>query len=285
MKAIAKLGRTGEVLIRFESYFMGDDRKMDEYLKAACAAAKKAAEYLYRKQGAGKARYKKGRELVTESDIESQEIIFDELERFGLPFQSEEKNSKLSKGTRWVIDPIDGTEHFVRNAPFYSVSIALVKDDLPVIGVVNVPGLDLEYRAQKGAGAFRNGKPIRVSRVVSLDYASVFIHPYRRFKMVGYEGAFLQLSKKIRHPRYFASSEFELAFMAEGAADAVAKPAFRLWDVAAGAIIVTEAGGKITDFDGKAWNANSNALLATNGRVHKALLELIKKERGKKICK
>jgi len=258
---------------------------MDGYLKAACGAAKKAAEYLYRKQGAGKARYKKGRELVTEADIESQEIIFDELERFGLPFQSEEKNSKLSKGTRWVVDPIDGTEHFVRNAPFYSVSIALVKDDVPVIGAVNVPGLDLEYCAQKGEGAFRNGKPIHVSRVVSLDYASVFIHPYRRFKMVGYEGAFLQLSKKIRHPRYFASSEFELAFMAEGAADAVAKPAFRLWDVAAGAVIVTEAGGKITDFDGKPWNAKSNALLASNGRVHRALLDLIRKERGKKICK
>jgi len=257
---------------------------MDEYLKAACGAAKKAAEYLCRKQNVGKTRYKKGRELVTESDIESQEIIFDELERFGLPFQSEEKNSKLAKGTRWVIDPIDGTEHFVRHAPFYSVSIALVKDDLPVIGVVNVPGLDIEYCAQKGGGAFRNGKPMRVSRVTSLDYASVFIHPYRRFKIAGYESAFLQLSKKIRHPRYFASSEFELAFMAEGAADAVAKPAFRLWDVAAGAIIVTEAGGKVSDFDGLPWNANSNALLATNGRVHKPLLELIRKERGRKIC-
>jgi len=252
---------------------------MDEYLKAACAAARKAAEYLYRKQSAGKARYKKGRELVTESDIEAQEIIFDELERFGLPFQSEEKNSRLSRGTRWVIDPIDGTEHYVRNAPFYSVSIALVKDDVPVIGAVNVPGLDLEYCAQKGCGAFKNNKQIRVSRVVSLDYASVFIHPYKRFKMAGYEGAFLQLSKKILHPRYFASSEFELAFMAEGAADAVAKPAFRLWDVAAGAAIVTEAGGKITDFDGRPWDANSNTLLASNGRVHSALLGLIRRER------
>ncbi len=254
---------------------------MDEHLKAACAAARKAAEYLYRKQGAGKTRYKRGRELVTEADLESQEIIFDELERFGLPFQSEEKNSKLTKGTRWVIDPIDGTEHFVRNAPFYSVSIALVKDDLPVVGAVNVPGLGLEYCAQAGAGAFKNGKPIHVSRVVSLDYASVFIHPYKRFKMAGYEGAFLELSKKIRHPRYFASSEFELAFMAEGAADAVAKSAFRLWDVAAGAVIVTEAGGKTTDFDGRPWNANSNALLASNGRVHSALLALIRRERSK----
>jgi myo-inositol-1(or 4)-monophosphatase len=256
---------------------------MDEYLKAACTAAGKAAEYLYRKQDAGKTRYKRGRELVTEADLEAQEIIFDELERFGLPFQSEEKNASLSKGTRWVIDPIDGTEHYVRNAPFYSVSIALVKDGVPVVGAVNVPALDIEYCAEKGDGAFKNGKRIAVSRVVSLDYASVFIHPYRRFKMAGYEGAFLQLSKKIRHPRYFASSEFELAFMAEGAADAVAKPAFRLWDVAAGAVIVTEAGGKITDFDGRPWNANSNALLASNGRVHGALLKLIQKERGKKI--
>jgi myo-inositol-1(or 4)-monophosphatase len=251
---------------------------MDEHLRAACRAAAKAADYLYRKQGAGKTRYKRGRELVSEADLEAQEIILDELARFGLPFQSEEKNSALSRGTRWVIDPIDGTEHFVRNAPFYSVSIALVKDDSPVIGAVNVPGLGLEYCAQKGLGAFKNGKRIRVSRVASLDYASVFIHPYKRFKLAGYEDAFLRLYKKIRHPRYFASSEFELAFMAEGAADAVAKSAFRVWDVAAGAAIVSEAGGRVTDFDGAPWNARSKTLLASNGRVHGALLRLVKKE-------
>ena len=256
---------------------------MEEYLKAACDAAKKAGEYLYRKQGAKKLRYKKGRELVCEADIEAQEIIFDELERFGLPFQSEEKNCKLMKGTRWVIDPIDGTEHFVRQAPFYSVAISLVKDDLPIVGVVNAPGLDREYCAQKDGGAFLNGKKISVSKVTSLDYASVFIHPYRRFKAAGYEDAFLRLYQKIQHPRYFASSEFELAFVAAGEADAVTKPVFRLWDVAAGAIIVKEAGGKITDFEGNPWNAKSSSILASNGRTHKALLSLIHQEYLKKL--
>jgi len=255
---------------------------MDEYLKAARAAASKAGEYLYRKQGAMRTRYKKGREIVCEADIEAQEIIFDELARFGLPFQSEEKNACLARGTRWVIDPIDGTEHFVRHAPFYSVAIALVKDDTPVAGVVNVPALGSEYYAYTGGGAFKNSKPIKVSRVVSLDYASVFIHPYKRFKLAGYEDAFLRLYKRISHPRYFASSELELAFMAEGAADAVAKSAFRLWDVAAGAVIVREAGGKITDFDGKEWNACSKTMLASNGRTHRALLALVREEYSKR---
>jgi myo-inositol-1(or 4)-monophosphatase len=255
---------------------------MDEYLEAARSAARKAGEYLLHKQGAMKTRYKRGREIVCEADIEAQEIVFDELERFGLPFQSEEKNACFAKGTRWVIDPIDGTEHFVRHAPFYSVAVSLVKDDLPVVGVVNAPALGLEYYAYSGGGAFKNGKRIHVSKVVSLDYASVFIHPYKRFKLAGYEDAFLRLYKRISHPRYFASSELELAFMAEGAADAVAKSTFRLWDVAAGAIIVEEAGGKITDFDGNDWSACSKTMLVSNGRTHRALLNLVREEYLKK---
>lgn len=258
---------------------------LNEHLSAARNAASKAAAYLLEKGRPEHENYKPGRELVTEADTDSQEIILDELGRFGIPVQSEEKDCKNCSALRWVIDPLDGTEHYARGSPLYSVAISLVKDSEPVLGVVNAPAFGAEYYAAAGGGAFKNNRKIRVSKTAELERAAVFIHPYRRFVAQGYEGAFLTLHRNITHPRYLASTSIEIAMVAEGAADAIAKAAALDWDVAAGTAILREAGGKLTDFEGNPWSLEKKNLLASNGRIHAELLESTKSRKTAKSRK
>ena len=143
-----------------------------ELLKDARKAAKKAAGHLAR-HGIPKGVFEKADyEIVTAADKESQEMIFDCLERHGLPIVSEEGAEKSGAGKYWVVDPLDGTEHFARGFPLYSVAIALVEKNQPVLGVVNAPALSREYYCALGGGAYKNGKRVRVSRPVTIERAS-----------------------------------------------------------------------------------------------------------------
>ena len=243
---------------------------------SARKAAKKVAAYLETNDSREKGRYKKFHERVTGADMKAQEMIFGELETFGLPFQSEEADTKNDADTRWVIDPLDGTENYARGFPAYCVAIALVSCGRVVLGVGNAPRFGGEYCAIAGKGAYFNNKRIRVSAASSFKDAAVFIHPYRRFLESGRKAAFAKLHETILHPRYLGASQVELAMVACGTCDAIVKPRPRLWDVAAGALLVSEAGGKTTDFSNHQWAPKSADLLATNGKLHSAVARLLK---------
>ena len=254
--------------------------ELAEYLKAAQGAAIKAARRI---QGAGapkRVSLKEDAELLTDADLASQDTLLDGLSCFGLPIQSEEKNSTITDEPRWVIDPLDGTEHFARGSPLYSVVVSLVKNNQPVLGVVCAPALGRAYAAVLGGGAWLNGKKISTSKMAQLDRSILFVHPYRRFAAEGYPGAFLALHRCTRHARYYGSSALELSFVADGTADGIAKAALRLWDVAAGVVIAKEAGAKASAFDGSQWNDKKTSLVVSNRKLHPELLEIIRKNKS-----
>jgi myo-inositol-1(or 4)-monophosphatase len=153
----------------------------------------------------------------------------------------------VSEGLRWIIDPLDGTTNFVHNLPFYSISIALAQDDDLLLGVVYAPCTREMFSAVKGAGAFLNGVPIHASDQERLDDALLATgFPYYRFdRMEEYMASLGQLMRQCRGLRRLGSAALDLAYVACGRFDAYFEHNLQPWDVAAGILLVREAGGLV----------------------------------------
>jgi histidinol-phosphatase len=182
---------------------------------------------------------------------------------------------------RWVIDPIDGTKNFVRNVPVWATLIALLDGDDPVVGVVSAPALSRRWWAARGAGAwsrFGGGEARRlaVSRVASLADASLSYASLGGWAEIGRRDAFLALTDRVWRTRAYGDF-WSYMLLAEGAVDLAAEPELSLWDMAALAPIVTEAGGRFTGLDGVPGVHRGNAA-ASNGLLHEALLGALGKQ-------
>lgn len=174
----------------------------------------------------------------------------------------------------WLVDPIDGTTNYATHVPFFAVSIGLAKDKVVIIGVVNDPIHGDLYTAEKGKGASLNDSTIRVSTTDEL-----------RHSMIGYarpkkeKEKFVEVFSKVelvsRTPKVLGSMALELCYVADGKLDAAVLVKPNNWDLAAGCLIVEEAGGKATDFEGKPWSIDSKDILATNGKIHEEILKAI----------
>jgi len=188
----------------------------------------------------------------------------------------EEFGSAGSSSRRWVIDPIDGTKNFVRNVPVWATLIGLLDGDDAVVGVVSAPALGRRWWAHRGGGAWASwlgGAPraLAVSQVsqladASLSYASLSGWAGRREALVA-------LAEQVWRSRAYGDF-WSYMLVAEGAVDLAAEPELSLWDIAALAPIVTEAGGRFTGLDGVdgVWSGNA---AASNGLLHNALLDAI----------
>jgi len=183
---------------------------------------------------------------------------------------------------RWVIDPLDGTTNYAHGYPRFAVSIGLERDGEPALGVVYDPLLDELYAAALGAGAQRNGRPIRVSRETDLrrallstgfayDKAVTEDDNTREFR------AFLKQAREVRRD---GSAALDLCYVACGRFDGYWEHKLSPWDVAAGALIVTEAGGRVTDTQGGGAYRSGSRVLASNGAIHAAMLELLARTRA-----
>lgn len=175
----------------------------------------------------------------------------------------------------WAIDPIDGTIPFVSGFPVYSVSVGLLRDRKPFIGVINQVGTDELYWAEKGKGSFVNGAKMSVSRNTKLADSLIaldFGHKERHLKIKKY---FEPIVDKVRQPFVINASAVVLAYIARGYFDGIYQPA-HIWDFVAGAILVLEAGGKITAPNGKEmdWSQQDMSMVATNGLIHDELIEI-----------
>lgn len=220
-------------------------------------------------------------DIVTQADIISEEIILTELRKH-FPthnFISEEigKINNHSEYT-WLIDPIDGTTPYSSGMPTFAISIGLVKEGQPILGVVNLPALDSLFWAEGGKGAFLNGKKIKVSNknelikcVVGLDV------PYVGARREAIERLLLPLADKVRYPPMLGCASVGGVYVAKGVLDAYLHSAYP-WDYAAAFLIVTEAGGKVTDYNGKPidWSKDWIDFFASNGLIHDEILSLIK---------
>ncbi len=213
-------------------------------------------------------------DLVSYVDKESEKLIIAQLQQI-LPeagFIAEEgTNNKRGERFNWVIDPLDGTTNYIQGVPIYAVSIGLLDNDELVLGVVYEVGRDECFYAWKNGGAYLNGEPIHVSDRADIhDTLLATGFPYNDFsKLDDYMEILKWTMKNARGVRRLGSAATDLAYVACGRFDAFWEYDLKPWDVAAGAVIVNEAGGKVTDYNGGTNYLFGREIVASNG-----LLEL-----------
>lgn len=226
---------------------------------------------------AGRVGYKTERDLVTPVDRAVEEFIVSEI-RNRYPdhdiYGEETGRSGPGSGACWVIDPIDGTTSFVHGLPFYSVSIAFQKDDQTRIGAVYAPVLDELFFAEKSCGAFLNGRPIRVSKTDRLIHALVATG-FACIRAGWSRNNLTYLNRilpRIRDIRRTGSAALDLCYVACGRFDGFWEMNLNLYDIAAGALIVTEAGGRMMDFNGGS-DFPGSGTIAVNRALETAFLD------------
>jgi myo-inositol-1(or 4)-monophosphatase len=229
-------------------------------------------------------RYKGRIDLVTETDIAVEALLREKLEEImpGIGFLGEESADGTASGRGaaqndcWIVDPVDGTTNFVHGIPFVAVSIALRLAGETRIGVVHLPFLKECFSARRGAGAKRNNARIRVSAAESLERALVATgFPYSMSGAL--EGILRRLGNILPHcrgVRRCGAAAADLAYVAAGRFDAFYESGLKIWDIAAGQLLVEEAGGRVTDMDGGR-RAFCGSILASNGHIHEGVAELL----------
>jgi myo-inositol-1(or 4)-monophosphatase len=245
---------------------------------ALAERAARAAGALVRERGQFTVRHKGRVDLVTEVDLAAEAIIREILEAGspGIPILGEEGGGATEATTRWIVDPLDGTTNFVHDFPFYCVSIALQDGDLQVAAIYDVPR-DVCYTAERGKGAQVEGSPIRVSETASLSQALVASgFAYDRRERADFYLRFLKvILEQAQGFRRAGAAALDLALLASGRLDGIYEFGLSTWDVAAGALLVEEAGGKVTDMRGLPLDLNAPQVLATNGRIHAEMAALL----------
>jgi myo-inositol-1(or 4)-monophosphatase len=222
-------------------------------------------------------------DLVTEVDLAVERCIRDMLqERFpDHALLAEESNDparrEVQPGYCWVLDPLDGTTNFAHGLPIFCVSLGLERDGEAVFGAVYEPLRRELFTAERGQGAFLNGERIGVSAADDLIEALLCTgFPYdvhqRVDELVGLFGRFLARARAVRR---LGSAALDLCYVAAGRLDGFWEAFLKPWDTCAGALIVEEAGGRVTRWDGTPYQSRHHALVATNARLHAALLAII----------
>ncbi len=256
----------------------------DNHLRAvAVTAAYSAGEKLlerYYKYTRNDARFKSSHEIVTKSDAISEKIIISEIKKHFSDHRILSEESGKIKGMSdylWVIDPLDGTHNFSMHNPLWAVSLALFKGEELVLGIVFAPVLNELFLAEKGSGAWLNGQRIKVSKYKGEKVINTFCHGS---KLSDIKKALKYYNYHKLHDldcRQLGSASLELAYTACGRIESILVPGANSWDVAAGVLLVREAGGRVTDFQNKDWNIKSSDMAASNGLVHKDILKSINK--------
>ena len=222
--------------------------------------------------------------LVTEYDHKAEAIIIDSIKsefpehRF-LAEESGKSGNKDSGEVRWIIDPLDGTVNFAHSIPIFSVSIAAEKDGELLCGVIYQPILDELFTAVKGEGAYLNGKKLQASN--SDDMQTSFLvtgFPYNvNQNPCGCIDHFVNIIRNGIPVRRLGSAALDLAYVAAGRFDGFWEINLNPWDVAAGVLLVREAGGKVTQYDNSDYHVFDDSILATNGLVHNQISEELTK--------
>lgn len=223
--------------------------------------------------------------LLTKADLESQKAAL-KIITAAFPehdyMAEEEAERKSGSPYLWVMDPLDGTTNFAHGLPASCVSIALLKNGTPVLGGVIDPFRDELFIAQKGAGATLNGKKIQVTKTAKLKDSLLFTgFPYDRHLRGRFYCNFIVDFLKICHDvRRSGAAALDMSWLAAGRADGYWEFHLKPWDVAAGRLLVEEAGGEVTAFNGKPWtdiNQYGKETLVTNGLIHAEMLRIIKR--------
>jgi myo-inositol-1(or 4)-monophosphatase len=256
------------------------DLDLDALLEAARKGAAVGAAVVLDAYGAARNVRSKGPgDWVSDADTSSEHAIRAVLHDAApdLAFFGEETGGDRAD-VGWFVDPLDGTANFVHGFPVVGVSVALVADGQPVVGVIEAPMLGLVYAARLGGGATCNDDPIRVSRRDPEESICATGFPFRakRDRLPQYFPVFERALLTFEDLRRAGAASLDLSWTAAGVLDGYFEQALGTWDVAAGALLVREAGGVVTDWQGddRDW-LRSGDVVAGSGPVHERLLELI----------
>jgi histidinol-phosphatase len=270
------LGRMQE---RFDLDRIGGRRSLLDLIDEVLGAGEEALR-LYRAGVANRTKRKPDRSPVTEAD-EAVEKRLSMYLRKRFPeagFLGEETGSSgpASAGLRWVVDPIDGTRAFIRGIPTWSILVGLEAEGRPALGVAYMPGAEDLFVGIAGDGAWGNGRPLHVSRVDSLEECAVAHGALSQFTDLQLGHLLPRLGQRTYTQRGFADFDGYRQLLL-GRVDAMIDPGVAPWDICAASVIVREAGGTLTSFDGEE-TIHDGSSLASNGCVHEALLSLIAEE-------
>lgn len=255
--------------------------KIKGFLKSAVSAAESAGEVIMKNLGTlsrDDIHTKQATDFVTRVDRESEQRIIDIIHR-RYPdhrFLGEEslKDSDTG-GHRWIIDPLDGTTNFIHGYPVFSVSIALEYEREIILGVILDPSRNELFTAEKGHGAFLNGRQIRICSTTEMKTALITTgFPFRRRDLTDdYLKLFRTIFSRVSDIRRAGSAALDLAYLAAGRCEGFFEIGLGPWDIAAGSILVHEAGGIITDFSGGTDYLLTGNIVAGNPAIHSELLK------------
>ena len=247
------------------------------FMDTALIAAKKASKPLLKHFGKKESvKTKANNTLVGAADIEANNLIIGEIKK------AHPSHSILSEETgfednnsdyKWVIDPLDGTHNFLHGIPIFGTSIALEHRNEVIMGVLHFPVSGMTVSAEKGKGAFINRKRINTSKKKDLEHSFVlfeFSYANRKEKTEFLE----RFVHKTIDVRNFGSAIYNLMLISCGCAESYVVLSTNEWDVAAGFLIVQEAGGKITGLKGQKWNFDEKRYVISNGHVHDEMLKI-----------
>lgn len=259
------------------------------FLRVAKEAAQKAGKVAQELKKKGYKSKKKGKKkedelnVVTEADVAAQRAILTvlgkEFPKHAIVAEEESAEVVQESDYVWAVDPIDGTLAYVRGMPYWGVSISLLKDFEPILGVIYMPETDDLYWSEKGKGSFLNGGEIHVSKVGNIEGVLAYISPGPVFIRKEQLNRTRRLLERVGYSATFGAAVAGLTSLACGRLDLyLPSRVVSVWDVAAGAVLVEEAGGRITDFSGGPvrWEEQGGfEFVATNGFVHDEVLELL----------
>ncbi|MEX2425845.1 MAG: inositol monophosphatase family protein [Thermomicrobiaceae bacterium] len=231
--------------------------------------------------------YKGEIDIVTAADHAAEEAVLNSLwgafPDFGiLAEESGAQAATNGSSSRWVVDPLDGTTNFATANPHFAVSIALERDDRVVLGVIYDPMLDELFIAERGRGATVNGKRLAVSRIdVFLQAMLSTGFPYDVNKRSENLEMFTYFTHLTRAVRRVGAAALDLCYVAAGRYDGFWEAGLKPWDSAAGSLVVLEAGGMVTDYQGQEFTIQGPNIVASNGLIHDELLDGLQRQAGR----
>ncbi len=253
-------------------------------IDAAIAAARAAGRIQRERFGTGvRVEHKGAIDLVTEVDLACERAIREVLARLapGTAVLGEEEGATGEGADRWLVDPLDGTTNYAHGFPVFGASVAWEAGGRVRLGAIYDPLRDELFSAREGHGAFLNGRPLRCSGTGSLGDALLATgFPYDRAVHPRNYREFCHLTQLTRGVRRAGAAALDLAYVAAGRLDGFWEPALKPWDLAAGMLLVTEAGGAVSGYRGEPFTPYDQDVVATNGRLHPALLAALADSRG-----
>ncbi len=254
-------------------------------LYVAIRAARRAGDFIARafdERDGLRVTQKTDRDFVTEVDQRAQSLIVHEIAHHypdhGIVAEESSRRVNPDAPIQWYIDPLDGTTNFIHGYPHFAVSIAAWKRGRPWLAVIHDPIRNETFEARAGGGAFLNRRRLRVSQETRLEHAlfASGLPSYRREGIDRFQARMDRCMRRMDGYRRGGSAALDLAYVAAGRLDVYWEAGLRPWDIAAGYLLVQEAGGIVTDLEGASLDLEKGDVLATNAALHRPALELLR---------